>query len=202
MSKDYDDFVERMTSFDLDLSADDISTEPIMHYGVKGMKWGVRKDTPPELAGVSRSTNRAAKGDAKEFAKAKMFYGEGAGTRRKLIKAQVESRSKADPNYKKAFDYHLDNEDLGKRASGARRERKRKDAAATTAKTARGVKNLVLQTGAPVTIGALVVYQASQNPAVRAAAKSAWNNTMAQVNAMSGGNKRDVENMLKNLGLA
>ena len=56
MSKDYDDFVERMTSFDLDLSADGTTGDnmrvsdskpsldtALAHYGVKGMKWGVRK---------------------------------------------------------------------------------------------------------------------------------------------------------------
>ena len=44
----------------------------LMHYGVKGMKWGVR---------------RRARHDAKEFTQAKMYYGDGAGNRRKLIKA-------------------------------------------------------------------------------------------------------------------
>lgn len=136
----------------------------LQHFGVKGMKWGVRKDSIP---GVSARTSREAKKDATEFAKAKMFFGEGAGTRRKLIKAQVESKSAKDPSYKKAFDHHLGNQDLGKRASQARGERKRKDVAKTTAKTARGVKNLVLQTGAPVTLGALAVYGAWKNPAVR-----------------------------------
>ena len=134
------------------------------HFGVKGMKWGVRKDSIP---GVSSRTSREARKDATEFAKAKMFFGEGAGTRRKLIKAQLESKSAKDPSYKKAFDHHLGNQDLGKRASQARGERKRKDVAKTTAKTARGVKNLVLQTGAPVTLGALAVYGAWKNPAVR-----------------------------------
>lgn len=56
----------------------------LMHYGVKGMKWGVRRD-------------------AKEFTQAKMHYGEGAGNRRKLIKATVKARSK-DPFYKSEFD--------------------------------------------------------------------------------------------------
>lgn len=95
----------------------------LAHYGVKGMKWGVR---------------RAAKRDANESAKAKMFYGKGAGTRRKLIKAKVESRSK-DANYKAAFDHYMSKQDLGKRAEQAGSERRRKDAVEGTVKTARGV---------------------------------------------------------------
>lgn len=136
----------------------------LAHYGIQGMKWGQRKAAVP---GVSARTSREARKDANEFAKAKMFYGDGAGTRRKLIKAKVESKSSKDPAYKKAFDHHLGNQDLGKRASQARGERARKDTVATTAKTARGVKNLVMKTGAPVTLGALAVYGAAQNPAIR-----------------------------------
>lgn len=96
----------------------------LAHYGVKGMQWGVR---------------RAAKSDANEFARAKLFYGEGAGTRRKLIKAKVESRSSKDANYQKAFDHYMAKQDLGKRASQAVSERRRKDVIKGTAKTARGV---------------------------------------------------------------
>lgn len=39
MEKDYKNFIDRMGSFDFDLPID----EEITHYGVKGMKWGVRK---------------------------------------------------------------------------------------------------------------------------------------------------------------
>lgn len=140
------------------------------HYGIKGMKWGQRKASIP---GVSARTSREAKKDANEFAKAKMFFGEGAGTRRKLIKATVESKSAKDPTYKKAFDHHLGNQDLGKRASQARGERKRKDTTKAVGKTARGVKNLALGTGAPVAISALVVYGAWKNPAVRSVVTNA-----------------------------
>lgn len=114
---------------------DDEVDEFLAHFGVKGMRWGVRKDAAP---GVRASTNRDAKKDANEFARAKMFYGEGAGTRRKLIKATVESKAKKDPDYKKAFDHHINNQDLGQRASQARSERRRKDVVSKTGKTARG----------------------------------------------------------------
>jgi hypothetical protein len=89
----------------------------LQHYGVKGMRWGVRRSR----------TERAAAKDAKEFARAKMFYGEGAGTRRKLIREKVNSRKKADPNYAKAFDKAFESQDLGKHGDKARRERSRAD---------------------------------------------------------------------------
>lgn len=91
------------------------------HFGTKGMKWGVRKDTP---TGASHAVNRHAKKDAAEFARAKAFFGEGAGTRRKLINATVEGKSKRLPGYKKAFDHHLANQDPSKHASKAQSERK------------------------------------------------------------------------------
>lgn len=112
--------------------------EVLVHFGVKGMKWGVRHDRPD---GVSRGTNREAKKDAHEFARAKMFYGESAGTRRKLIKATVEAKSKRDPSYKKAFDHHLANQDMSTHASKARGERKRRNIKNSTAKTTRGISH-------------------------------------------------------------
>ena len=93
----------------------------LMHYGVKGMKGGVR---------------RRARRDAKEFTQAKMYYGEGAGNRRKLIKATVKARSK-DPFYKAVA-----NTDMSKRASQARRQRGRKNARNSAGKTVRGVGNI------------------------------------------------------------
>ena len=79
-----------------------INDDELMHYGVLGMKWGVRK------------ARNHAKKDAKEYARARMFYGEGAGTRRKLINNTVKQRSK-DPIYKKAFDDALAKENMAKK---------------------------------------------------------------------------------------
>lgn len=114
--------------------------EELVHFGVKGMHWGVRHDGP---AGVSRSTNSAAKSDAKEFARAKLFYGEGAGTRRKLIKAAVEGRSKKDPAYKRAFDHHLAKQDMSKHAEKARSERKRKNVKKSAGRGIRGTRHIL-----------------------------------------------------------
>lgn len=99
---------------------------------------GVRKQRTP---GVSRKTDRAARKDAKEFTQAKMYYGEGAGNRRKMIKAKVDQRSK-DAAYKKAFDNHVSNTDWEKRGQQARGKRRRQDAKNSVGKTARGIRNL------------------------------------------------------------
>ena len=64
--------------------------------------------------------------DAKEFVMAKMAYGEGAGNRRKLIKALVDERCK-NPLYKELFDAALANQDEAKAAMMAKVERKFKD---------------------------------------------------------------------------
>ena len=95
----------------------------LMHYGVKGMKWGVRRR------------------DAKEFTLAKMYYGEGAGNRRKLIKAKVKAHSK-DPFYKSEFDKAVAKTNMSKRVSQAQRQRGRKNARNTTGKTVRGIGNI------------------------------------------------------------
>lgn len=132
--------------------------EFLEHFGVLGMHWGVRKDTP---TGASRRTDHEAHKDANEFAKAKMFYGEGAGTRRKLINATVNAKSARDPSYKKAFDHHLANQDLAKRAEGARSERHRKDVIATTGKHARSVHRIVTGGMGNVTMAASVIVGAA-----------------------------------------
>ena len=114
----------------------------LAHYGVKGMKWGVR---------------RKARKDAKEYARAKMYYGEGAGNRRKLIRATVKERSK-DSRYKAEFDKALAKQDMAKHASAAKRERKTADVKKGAGKMARGLVNAATGNIGRASASALVLY--------------------------------------------
>lgn len=116
-----------------------MTEEFLEHYGVKGMQWGKRKADGPRVPG---RVDRAARKDAKEFTQAKMYYGEGAGTRRRLIKNTVTERSK-DPLYKQAFDTHVSNTDMNKRVAQAKSKRARTDTVNSTRKTARGVTHVL-----------------------------------------------------------
>ena len=112
----------------------------LSHFGVKGMHWGIRKS---ESGISSRSVDSAAKKDAQEFARAKMFYGQGAGTRRKLINASVSEKRKSIPEYSKAFDYHLSKQNMSKHSAKAVSERTRIDRKDKTKKTAGAVARRV-----------------------------------------------------------
>lgn len=72
------------------------------------------------------NTERAARRDAEEYMKAKMYYGKGAGNRRKAIKNKVMAK-RMDPDYAKAFDLAYSKLDPAKYAQGATKERRIND---------------------------------------------------------------------------
>lgn len=119
------------------------------HFGVKGMRWGSRKSSE-----VSRSVNKHAKRDAKEYARAQAFYGQGAGTRRKLIKQTVDGKSKRLPGYSTAFHKHLAEQDTSKHAEKAVSERHSIDRKEKTSKRAGALARRI--TGEPGTQAAFV----------------------------------------------
>ena len=122
-----------------------IYSDELYHFGILGMKWGRHK------------TIRNAQKDAHEFARAKMFYGEGAGTRRKLIKAKINERSK-DKLYKDEFDKALAGQNMGAHADKARVERMTKDAAKTVKTTTKGFMNLTMGNAVRVSSTAMGLY--------------------------------------------
>lgn len=178
------------------------SLDDLVHFGVKGMKWGVRKDRPE---GVSRRTARDARRDAVEFARAKQFFGEGAGTRRKLIKATVEGKSKRDPAYAKAFQVALDQQDTSQHASKARSERKRKDVVKGTAKTARGVRHIINGNSQYASLAAALLVggfmfarKAGIDKVVTRSAKTAYSAVKNSRNVRAG---MSASEFLKNMGI-
>ena len=131
----------------------------ISHYGVKGMKWGVRRE---------------AKRDARESVRAAMSYGEGAGNRRKLINKSVEAKKKKDPNYAEAFDYYREREDVAKAGQNARRWRKSQDRKKKAKSVRSGAARALGYTSAAAMLGAAGVAYAKNyktvNPIIKTAA--------------------------------
>ena len=114
-----------------------MSNEYLEHYGVPGMKWGVRK------------IKRMAKKDAKEHEVSRLYYGEGSRTRRKLLKAKIEERLK-NPIYKQYYDEYLKSVNTEDAAIKAQKQRTSADIKKRAGVTARGIYHTVMGDGAKV----------------------------------------------------
>lgn len=95
--------------------------DELYHFGILGMKWGHRKNG--ESKTKSRTVRLATK-DAKRYAEAKMFYGETAGTKRKLLNAELNRKKKRILGYELEFDKAVESADFSKAAKKAVRKRK------------------------------------------------------------------------------
>lgn len=111
----------------------------LTHFGVLGMKWGRRKN---EYPGVPAGIQRAARKDARRHVEAEMFYGETAGTKRKLLKAEIDSKKKNVPGYKDVFEKEILNVDTKKAAEKAFRDRTSTDLIDKGRRLAKNVLNV------------------------------------------------------------
>ena len=128
----------------------------LYHTGVLGMKWGHRKTKSDT---ISKHTASLANKDAKRYADAKMFYGKTAGTKRKLLKAELDKKKRTIPGYEEHFNKTLENVDYAKSAKKAVVTRKSKDAAYRARVTTKQIFNV---TG-PLTVAAgMAVYNANK----------------------------------------
>lgn len=144
---------------------DYVKSEYIAHHGIQGMHWGVRRYQPypsdysgdgvykgrPKKSFRERHAEqkriKEAKKYADKFMTAKMGYGEGSGTRRKLLKAELEKKFQ-DPAFKEEFDRQVALLDTERYAKAAVVERTAKDTKNKAKKVTKASMNIAINSAA------------------------------------------------------
>ena len=126
--------------------------------GIGGKSGGVydRGDGTKDMKRLEKD----AKKDAEDMARAKAYYGEGAGNRRKQIRNRISERMK-DPDYKKSYEKHMSEQNMAEHQKAANRERKVQDTKDRAAKIGRGIKNFLLGAGT-TSIAAIAIVNAAR----------------------------------------
>lgn len=128
---------------------------------------------------------QAAK-DAFEFVRSDMYYGEGAGTRRKLIDTIVAARKKDIPGYEELFEKAVQAQDWAEHAIEATKERKRIDRAAVLKRNLKGVatgNRRQLTAGVATAFGIyMVLHETGLDDVIKHEAKDKYRKGKAWVN--------------------
>lgn len=104
MDKDYANFVERMGSFDMELPELPPSkptnfvkeNKELKHFGVKGMRWGIRRSTPTQMSKAKTAADEGSR-ISKEGSNLVKTYGSVRNARKsedlsKLSDAELKSK--------------------------------------------------------------------------------------------------------------
>jgi hypothetical protein len=83
--------------------------------------------------------SKIAAKDAAEWARAEMFFGEGAGTRRKLLEAEIAHKVENLSDYNELFKKAYSKQNMADHAAKAAKERKHIDRMAKVSKNARAL---------------------------------------------------------------
>lgn len=127
---------------------------------------------------MSKNLDKMAAKDAENWARAEMFFGEGAGIRRKHLQADIDSKTATIPGYLERFTAFYESQDMAEHAIAAAKERKRIDAGLKASKNLRALKNgntQNLSVGIFVVLGAYVVArETGVDKSIEAEAKKLW----------------------------
>lgn len=90
---------------------------------------------------MSKKFEKMAQQDAHDWARAEMFFGDGAGVRRRHLEAQISEKMNDIPNYKEWFDFAYSRQNMAEHAIAAAKERQNIDRLAKADKNFRALKS-------------------------------------------------------------
>lgn len=134
---------------------------------------------------MSKKLEKMAAKDAYDYGVAQMFFGEGAGTRRKLLDAVIGDKIRDIPGYEMAFENAASRLNQTELAEIAIKERKNIDRAAKAGQNFRAIKNGNLNnmtTGIFIIAGVVMVaHQTGYDKVVEAKAKDLYKNAKTEI---------------------
>lgn len=132
-----------------------------------------------------KSLEKMAKQDAYDWARAEMFFGEGAGIRRRHLQAQIIEKMEQFPGYEALYQKHYARQDMIKHAEKALQERKKIDRSIKANKNFRALKSgnyTALSNGVFIAVGvAYVAHATGYDKKVVAEGKKLYRKAKAEV---------------------